>query len=317
MTERIVCLSPFDPEAIRQSIGNPPGVEVVTAPRGAGPEALRELLAGADLVIGDRLHQHRIGRPELAVMKRCRLVHQPAVGFDTIDHVAAAELGIPVTNSAGYNSEAVADWTVMAMLVLLRQAARVDREVRAGRWPLEQSVGRELGALTIGVIGLGHAGAPVAQRVMAFGAGVVFSEVVDRELPGATRLTREELLHASDIVTLHVPLNANTRGMIGKSAFETMRPGSYLVNASRGPVVNQAALVDALRAGQLTGAALDVFEEEPLPPGSPLRQLDNVLLSPHVAGLTHEAEERLLEVTGSNLRRVLEGRAPVNVVNGV
>jgi D-3-phosphoglycerate dehydrogenase len=281
------------------------------------PEAVAEAVAGADLVLGDKRHRHRLDRAAFAGMERCRLVQQPAVGFDAIDHRAAADFGIPVANCAGYNRDAVADWTIMAVLNVLRDGALGDRGMRAGDWPYRSMHGRELGAMTVGIVGMGNVGNAVASRLRAFGARILFADVVPRSVAGATALPLADLLAEADIVTVHVPLDHDTRKLIGDAELARMRPGTVLVNASRGPVVDEAALVRALDAGHLGAAALDVYEVEPLAADSPLRSFENVFLTPHTAGLTAEAEARVLETCGANLRRVLDGLDPFNVVNGV
>jgi phosphoglycerate dehydrogenase-like enzyme len=313
---RIACLSPYSEEVVRSLL---PGVdlEVVLAPPPPAPDALRELLREVDLVLGDKRHRHRLDRPTLAGMTRCRLIQQPAAGFDTIDHRAAAEFGIPVANAAGYNRDSVADWVIMAVLTLVRRGAEADRRMRRGEWPPGELIGHELGSLTVGIVGLGNIGVAVATRLRAFGCRVLFSDVIPRSLPGAEFTDLDRLLAESDVVTVHVPLDETTRAFIDARRLAQMRRGAFLVNASRGPVVQEAALIEALESGQLGGAALDVFETEPLAPDSPLRRMEQVFLTPHIAGLTEEAEARLLEMCGANLRRVLEGLEPFNVVNGV
>ena len=293
-------------------------VEVVLVPPAPAPDAVREAVAEADLVLADKRHRHRLDRDTLEAMRRCQLIQQPAVGFDAIDHRAAAALGIPVANAAGYNRDSVADWTVLAILALIRDAGAADRRMREGEWPLPRiRRGRELGALTVGVVGLGNIGNAVAGRLRAFGARLLFTDVVPRSAPGADTVSLDQLLAASDVVTVHVPLDGDTRHLIDDAQLRRMKPGAILINASRGPVVNEAALVRALDSGHLGGAGLDVFEVEPLPADSPLRAFENVLLSPHAAAWTDEAEARLLDVCGANLRRALRGQEPFNVVNGV
>jgi D-3-phosphoglycerate dehydrogenase len=292
-------------------------VDVVTVPDPPAPAAVREAVAGADLVIGDKRHKHRLDRETLSAMQRCRLIQQPAVGFDVIDHEAAAEFGIPVANAAAYNSEAVADWTLMAILNLLRMGAWADSRMHRGEWPREQMRGREVGALTVGIIGLGNVGSAVARRLLAFGATVVFCDLVPRRLDGADAVDLDGLLAVSDVVCVHTYLDPRKGALLDASRLGKMKPGAILVNAARGPLVDEGALLDALRSGHLGGAGLDVYEQEPLAAASPLRELENVFLSPHVAGSTHEAEARLLDVVGANLLRVLDGEPPVNVVNGM
>jgi D-3-phosphoglycerate dehydrogenase len=297
-------------------------VEVVLVPDPPAQSAVNAACAEAHLVIADRRHKHRIDRSVLGNMRHCMLIQQAAVGFDTIDHRAAAERGIPVANAAGYNKESVADWTVMAMLALLRNSFWGDRQLRAGRWRTDdrmrtEMIGRELGAMTVGIIGLGNVGSAVAHRLKAFGTRIVFTDVTRKDYPGADQVDLETLLKQSDLICVHTPLDVDTKALVDANALAKMKPGSFLVNAARGPIVDENALVEALRSRHLGGAALDVFEVEPLSIDSPLRTLDNVILAPHVGGATLEADVRLDEMVGENLLRVLDGLPPMNVVNAV
>jgi D-3-phosphoglycerate dehydrogenase len=322
MLARVACLSPFDEATVRAMFQGRHKVEVVLVPPPPAQDAVAEACADAHLVIADRRHKHRIDRPVLERMRQCMLIQQAAVGFDTIDHRLAAEYGIPVANAGGYNKDSVADWTVMAMIALIRRSFWADRQIRAGRWDAgdlmrEELIGRELAAMTIGIIGLGNVGSSVARRVAAFGCRTLFTDLMPRMFAGAEQVDLETLLSESDIVCVHTPLDVDTGSLIDGRALARMKRGSYLVNAARGAIVDEKALVDALRSGHLAGAGLDVFEIEPLPKDSPLRSLDNVVLSPHRAGATHEAEARLIAVVGDNLLRVLDGLPPANVVNAV
>jgi phosphoglycerate dehydrogenase-like enzyme len=315
----LVSVSPWPEEWIREVVGpDTPQVQVKieVAPPSPDADELRALLSRADLVIGDGRHKTKIDRGALESMARCRLIQQPAVGFDAIDHRAAADCGIPVANAAGYNRDSVADLVVMQILNLLRHGADGDRAFRHGGWS-PPGEGRELGAMTVGIVGLGNVGSTVAQRLRAFGSQLLFTDIIPRSLPGAEALPLDELLLRADIVTVHVPLDRDTRGFIGREQLASMRPGSFLINASRGPVVNEAALIEHLQSGHLGGAALDVFEVEPLPQESPLRELDNVFLTAHIGGNTREAKVRSMRVVASNLRRVIDGQEPFHVVNGV
>ncbi len=308
----MLLLSPWDAEVVRAWVSDQ--AEVVKAPDPPAQDALRELARAAEVVIGDQRHLHRLDRPVLEAMERCRLIQMPSVGFDVVDHRAAAELGIPVANSAGYNRDAVADWVVMAILNLLRSGARYDRGLRAGGWQ-RFGLGRELGSLTVGIVGLGNVGSGVAARISGFGARVLFCDVVPRGFLGARQVSFDELLSTADVVTVHVPLDHDTRGLIDAEALSRMKPDAYLVNASRGPVVDESALIEALTSGRIAGAALDVYAVEPLPDHSPLRTLDNVFLTPHVGGATEEAQARVMEVVRSNVLRALAGEPVFNVVN--
>ena len=323
MVARVACLSPYDETQIRALFKGEHEVEVALVPPPPAQSAVLAACRDAHLVIADRRHKHRIDLDVLAAMANCLLIQQAAVGFDSIDHRAAADHGIPVANAAGYNRDAVADWTVMAMIALLRRSFWLDRQIRAGRWTDADlmrdadSLGRELGAVTVGIVGMGNVGSAVARRVAAFGSRILFADALPRTHPNAKQVAFEALLAASDIVCVHAPLDIDTRRLIGGDALAQMKQGSYLINASRGPIVDETALIEALRSGHLGGAALDVFEIEPLPVDSPLRHLDNVILAPHRGGATVEADERLLEVVGDNLRRALDGRPLLNVINGV
>ena len=298
-------------------------VEVVMVPAPPAQAEVAAACAEADLVIADRRHKHRIDRAVLSGMSRCRLIQAAAVGFDTVDHRFAAEVGIPVANAAGYNKDSVADWTVMAMIALIRRSVWFDRQIRTGRWTADDAMrgddtmGHELGALTVGIVGFGNVGSAVARRLSGFGSTILFADVVPRTFEGARQVDLETLLRDSDMVCIHSPLDVDTRALIDSAALSKMKRGSYLINAARGPIVDEAALIDALRSGHLAGAGLDVFEVEPLPAESPLRGMDNVVLAPHRGGATLEAEVRLIEVVGDNLRRALEGLPLRNVVNGV
>ncbi len=313
MPARVLLLSPWNRELVQGWFGE--RAEVVEAPPPPAPEELKRLAADAAVVIGDQRHKHRLGRDVLEVMKGCRLIQMPAVGFDVVDHRAAADLGIPVANCAGYNRDAVADWVVMAILNLLRFGAYGDRKMRKGEWPYPQMRGRELGALTVGIVGLGNVGSAVASRVTAFGSRILFCDVVPKGFLGTQQVSFETLLRESDVVTVHTPLDHDTRALIDEEALGLMKPEAILVNASRGPVVDEQALVAALQARRIAGAALDVYEVEPLPADSPLRTLENVFLAPHVGGATEQAQARVLEVVRANVERALAGEELINLVN--
>lgn len=320
---RVACLSPYDEATVQALFKGRHQVQVTLVPPPPAQGEVKAACADADLVIADRRHKHRVDRDVLQAMRRCRLIQQAAVGFDSIDHRAAAELGIPVANAAGYNKDSVADWTVMAMIALLRHSFFLDRQLRAGHWNADdemrgdETMGHELGAMTVGIIGLGNVGSAVARRVLAFGAKIVFADTLQRSFEGARQVGLDSLLEESDIVCVHAPLDVDTRALVGASEIARMKAGAFLINAARGPIVDEASLIDALQSGHLGGAALDVFEVEPLPADSPLRKMENVVLAPHRGGATVEADERLLEVVGENLMRVLDGLPPLHVVNGL
>jgi phosphoglycerate dehydrogenase-like enzyme len=283
-------------------------------------------LGEADYLLGDWTHEVGLDGAALERAGRCRAVFQPTAGTEGIDLERAAQLGIPVTNAPGTNDRAVAEWTVMAILALLKDVWRHHQGVQDGRWDMVTAGERgvfELGGRTVGIIGLGRIGQSVARRLRAFELGrMVYADTrpAPPELEHELRIERleiDDLCVVSDAVTLHLPLTPRTRGLIDARRLALLRPRAVLVNAARGAIVDEAALAAALDAGRLKGAALDVFTHEPPPPDHPLRGRPNVLLSPHLAGSTNEARERMIASALANLDRVLRGRDPAYVVNGV
>lgn len=224
----IACLSPYTGAEVRELAGTT-DIEVLLAPDPPAPDVVRDQVRNAEVVIGDVRQRHRLERDTLAIMKRCRLIQQPSAGFDAIDARAAAEFGIPLANGGGHNRESVADWVIMGMLSLLRHGPRRDRDMHAGEWVTRRLEGRELGATTVGIIGMGKIGSAVATRLRGFGSRVLYADIVPREPgPGARQVTLAELLECSDIVTVHVPLDDTTRRLIGVAELASMRPGALL-----------------------------------------------------------------------------------------
>jgi D-3-phosphoglycerate dehydrogenase len=315
-TSVITCLSSYSAQLVRELAGRD-DVEVLLPDGDAGQAQVPDLVSRSDIVIGDAARRYVLDDTAIHAMRRCRLIEQPSVGYNTIDVDAATRHGIPVANTPGYNADTVADWVLMAILVLLRDGVAADAVMRRGDWQPWPN-GRELGALTVGIVGMGNIGAAVARRVAGFGSSVRYTSTRDPAVPGVPdvqRLSLPDLLRASDIVTLHVPQTPQTTGLIGAAELAAMRDGSILVNASRGPVVDQPALVRALRAGRPAQAALDVFHTEPLASDSPLRALPNTYLSPHIAANSEQARQRVHRMVAENLRLVLGGETPQNVVN--
>src|ERR1700682_3752879 len=201
MTALVACLSPYSEETVRAMFKDRHPVEIVFIPDPPAQEAVLNATHAAHLVIADKRHLHRIDRRVLENMRNCQLIQQPAVGFDSIDHRAAAEYGIPVANAAGYNPEAVADWTVLAILNLLRHGSWGDRQMHAGWWGRVEMMGGELGSKTVGLVGLGNVGGPVARRLTGFGSSVVFTDPdPGRSFAGALRVELPELLSTADVV---------------------------------------------------------------------------------------------------------------------
>ena len=250
---------------------------------------------------------------------QCRLVHKLGAGVNTIDVEAATRLGIAVANMPGANAASVAEGAVLLMLAALRRLPELDRATRAGTgWPSDPSLGetvRDIGGCTVGLIGYGNIAKRVETIVTAMGADVLHTSTGDDGHPGWRTLP--DLLAASDIVSLHLPLAADTSNLLDAAALALMKPSAVIVNTSRGPIIDEDALVDALRGGRLAAAGLDVFAVEPIPADNPLLSLDNVVLTPHVTWYTVDTMRRYLAEAVDNCRRIRDGQALANVVNGV
>ena len=255
-----------------------------------------------------------------------KVIAQYAVGFDNIDVEFATSRGIIVTNTPGVLTETTADLTWALIMAAARGIPQADRYVKEGKWKVGWGpmmlLGNDVYGATLGVIGMGRIGSAVAQRAKGFSMRILYADVFENETTrnverefGASRTDLETLLREADIVTIHVPLNPDTREMIGEKELNMMKPGAVLVNTSRGAVINEAALADALRSGHLRGAGLDVFNEEPLPADSPLLELRNVILTPHIASASFATRARMATMCAENLTAALRRERPPNVVN--
>ena len=237
-----------------------------------------------------------------------RLVQKIGVGVNTIDLDAARRRGVAVCNMPGTNTQAVAEMTLLLILAALRRVARLDAATRAGegwRQPVEvQDRYGEVSGRTIGLVGYGAVPRRLAPVLRALGARVLFASRSPKPEAVGERRSLDDLLRESDVVSLHLPLAADTERLIDAAAIARMKRGAVLVNTARGALVDEAALLDALRRGHLGAAGLDVFEAEPIPADSPLLGLDNVVVTPHVAWLTRETLERSLTVAAENCRRL-------------
>jgi D-3-phosphoglycerate dehydrogenase len=253
------------------------------------------------------------GAPSLSVIGRA------GIGVDNIDVPAATRRGIAVLNAPGANTVSAAEHTVGLLLALVRRIPWAVETMRKGGWDRKRFAGTELRGKTLGAVGLGRVGATVAQLVRAFGVSVVAH---DPYLPeeraralGVELLPLEDVLRQADIVTLHLPLTGETRHVLNEHRLALMKPEAIIVNAARGGLIDTTALLDALQAGRLAGAALDVFEEEPLPQNSPLRACDRVILTPHLAASTEEAQARVAGEICAAVRDALLSGAVGGAVN--
>lgn len=249
---------------------------------------------------------------------KLRLVHKLGAGINTIDVETASELDIAVANMPGANAPSVAEGTVLLMLAALRRLPTLDRATRQGRgWPTDPSLSetvRDIGSCTVGLVGYGNIAKRVERIVAAMGATVLHTNTSDDGTPGWRTLP--DLLAASDIVSLHLPLTPETEKLINRATLSHIKPEALLVNTSRGGIVDEPALVDALRDGRLAAAGLDVFATEPVAADNPLLSLDNVVVTPHVTWVTVDTMRRYLAEAVDNCRRLYDGRDLVNVVNG-
>ena len=291
---------------------------VTTASAKLPPEEQVALTHDADFVI---LFPGIISAEALHAAKKLRLIQLVSAGFDTLDINLCKELEIPVANNGGTNSTDVAEHTISLILSWYRQLKAMDQNVRTGKWgAIDSGVSTyTINGKTVGLVGLGNIGRKVARLLNAFGASVLYTDafplpaVEEREM-GVKRTPLDALLAQSDIVSLHVPLNSETRGLMGAAQFDMMQLHAFLVNTCRGPVVDEAALIDALRQKKIAGAALDVLAQEPPAPDNPLLAMDNVLLSPHIAGVTRDTWARRGAFIFANLERVWQGEAPQAVI---
>jgi phosphoglycerate dehydrogenase-like enzyme len=275
------------------------------------------LVADADFVVV--LH---VDAALVEKMDHVRLVQYHGTGYQgKIDVAACRAAGIRVARAPGGNTVEVAEHAILLILAVLRRLPGIHNAVKRGAWPMwEHRLHlHNLEGRRVGIVGFGRIGQAVAQRAKAFETEIVYHDV--RPIPpeveaasGARRLELDTLLSTADVVVLNVPITPQTRGMIDAHALRMMKPSAILINVARGAVVDEAALVRALRTGQIAGAGLDVFLEEPIPPDSPLLALDNVVLTPHVASGTRESLVKKARAWYRNFELVAAGEAPENVV---
>lgn len=272
---------------------------------------LAEVADAAAIIVRNRT---QVDAALLAAAPGLRCVGRLGVGLDNIDMTACEARGVAVFPATGANDLSVAEYVITAALVLLRGAWGASGEVAAGDWPRNRLMGREMAGKTLGLVGFGNIARRTAGLARALGMGVVAHDpLLPADHPGwaeAERLDLDRLVADADVISLHVPLTDGTRHMIGKAEIATMKPGAILVNAARGGVVDETALVAALKAGLIAGAALDVFEKEPVTAesGAIFEGIPNLILTPHIAGITEEGNVRVSSLTVENVMRHLEAR---------
>lgn len=291
----------------------PAGFELLTLDQNSDEER-RLKAAGSEVVI---VAATPLTKPVIDAARRLELVHHQGVGWhDTTDHAALRARGIPLALTPEGTTVSVAEHTVLLMLSVLKLLPYADSELRAGRFHINalRPISRELSGMTIGYVGMGRIAQAVADRLRAFGTKGIF---FDPNVASAKRLESksfEQVLEQADVITLHIPLTAQTRHIISAHQLALMKRGAYLVNTSRGGLVDESALADALQSGHLAGAALDVFETEPLPAQHPLARFNNVVLTPHISAGTRDALSTKMRALFANVERFYRGEPLANRV---
>lgn len=263
-------------------------------------------------------------RPTIEAMPKLKLIQRWGVGFDKVDVVAAGERGIPVAIAPGANSTPVSELALLLMLALYRNLVKLHEGMIQGRWEKEKFIDNSfmIKGKTVGLVGCGAIGQQVAKKVQAFGAEVIYYDAF--RLPERTELelglsfrSLDEVLSSADIVSLHLPLLDTTRGLIGRREICLMKPRALLINTARGEIADSVALAQALSEKRIAGAGLDVFDSEPLASDSPLRDLDNVVMTPHVGGNTADMSMDMVDICLENILAVHDGRplSPKVLVN--
>ena len=254
---------------------------------------------------------------------KLKMIAQLAVGFDNVDVQEATKRGIYVSNTPEVLTDTTADFAWALLMTLARRVGEADKYVRTGKWKVgwhpAMLQGRDVYGATIGIVGAGRIGYAVAKRATGFSMKILFYDVIPRpEMEkdfGAKKVDLDTLLKQSDFVSIHVPLMKETHHLINAEKLRLMKKTAYLINNSRGPVVDEKALYDALNEGRIAGAGLDVFEQEPAPLDNPLLKLDNVVVAPHISSASYETRSKMAEMVADNLVAFFEGKKPPNLVN--
>lgn len=252
-----------------------------------------------------------------------KIVAQMAVGFDNIDVEEATKRGICVTNTPEVLTETTADFAWALMMAIARRVVEADKYVRSGKWKVSwhpsMMIGRDVNGATLGIVGAGRIGYAMGERAKGFRMKILYYDVTPRyEMEkdlGAKRVELDQLLRESDFVSIHVPLMKETRHLMDAEKFKLMKKTAYIVNNSRGPVVDEKALYEALKEGRIAGAGLDVFEQEPTPENNPLLKLDNVVVAPHISSASYETRSRMAVMAAENIIAFFGGQTPPNLVN--
>jgi D-3-phosphoglycerate dehydrogenase len=320
----VLSLAPLPPDTLQALFTGLP-VEVIRA------DTVGELGAGdkarVELILADwRPGPTGISAEVVRNLPRLAFVQQPSVGVQSHDAEALAAAGIPLSNVAGFNAAAVTEWALGAALSVSRLLPWAESELRAGRWPQLEVASRgavELGGRQVGIVGFGPIGQGCARAFAGLGCPIAYWSRSPRppalEFGAAFEPDLTQLVRRSEILINAIALGPQTRGLLGRETLALLPANALVISVSRGGIVDEQAVIDMLAAGTLGGAAFDVYEQEPLPAGSPLRDApaDRLLLSPHVAGSTQQSSGRLIQGVVANMRRAVTGEPVIDVVNGV
>jgi glyoxylate reductase len=282
---------------------------------------LLERLAGVEAMV--TLLSDKIDAEVMQAAPRLKIIAQLAVGYDNIDIKEATRRGICVTNTPDVLTDASADFAFALLMAVARRVVEADRYVREGSWQVawhpSMLPGRDISGATLGIIGAGRIGQAVAMRGRGFNMPILYCSGSPKpefeKKCGAEYTDLETLLRKSDFVSLHVPLTDKTRQLLNTERLALMKPTAYLINNSRGPVVDENALYEALKTGRLAGAALDVFAVEPTPATNPLLELNNVVVAPHISSASLATREKMAEMVAENLKAFFAGQKPPHLLN--
>lgn len=314
---RVIFFTNLAPELAGQVIAPAPADwDVSVHPHDLPEREKAKLAAAADFLI---LFPSALEESVLRAAERLKLVQLVSAGFERMPLPLLAELGIPLANNGGTNAIDVAEHTFALILSVCRRLTEMDRNVRNDGWTAIDSgmTTFTIQGKTVGIIGLGHIGKEVAKRLVPFDVHALYFDPypaaaeVERALQ-VERASLDDLLQRSDIVTLHVPLNDQTRRLIGAAELARMKMGAVLINTCRGPVVDEAALIQALDRGAIRAAGLDVLHDEPTDPANPILRFENVIFTPHIAGVTYDTWQRRGRFIFENLQRVWAGEGPLS-----
>ena len=297
---------------------SPPDYEVVVLDKSSTEEQRINEVRDADFLL---CYGQDPSDEVIKSLERCRLVQLLAAGYDRMNLDLLAELEIPCANNGGANSWAVADQAVLLMLAIYKQLLASDNSTREGRWaePITGQNTFEMADKKVGILGIGNIGRQVAKRVQGFDAKVQYFDLYPldertAEELNVTYVSLDELFSTSDIISCHTPLTNDTKHIVNSNTLSLMKPTAILINTSRGPVVDEEALISALQSGVIAAAGLDVFEKEPVSPDNPLLKMDNVVATPHMAGTTWDTWARRANFGFENMERIRNGEAPQAVV---